>query len=93
MSPKSKWPLKTLIEVEWVDIASHNNGWMTIEETLKTIHPALCRTVGYLIGSDKLNIRLAMLQTIEDNSIGMTMVIPKGCILKIRKIKFLEALQ
>lgn len=74
----NKYPIH---EILWVD-ASGKSGWMPIHDELE---PMYCITAGYVIGEDRYRLIMAgSLNAGADK--GDVIYIPKGCILKKRKI-------
>jgi len=74
----NKYPIH---EVLWID-ASGYSGWMPMHEESNTMY---CISVGYIIGED--DRRLIMAGSLANNADKAdTRYIPKGCILKKRKI-------
>ena len=81
-----KFPESKLVEVDWVDSASRGR-WDSLANYKKEV-TAYCRSAGYLIANTKRHI--IVLQTQGANTINDALdaiTIPKGCILKIRKLK------
>ena len=74
----------TLLVISWDDILARN-VWLSDKEAQET-QPAHCKTVGWLVNDDKLNIRLT--DTVASDGEKSVIVIPKGCIRKIQKIKY-----
>lgn len=78
--------------VEWLDISSDgcDGAWNT-EDQLKDLVPAICTTIGYLYEDNKDWIKTFATYSINENSedfdIGDAVVIPRGCILLIKKIE------
>jgi hypothetical protein len=75
-----------LIEIDWLDAFS-NSGWQSEEEARKRPFDVACRTIGYFLQQDKDFIWVS-------HSIGWSkgakrdvMLIPIGCIQKIRPIQ------
>ena len=78
-----------LVELEWNDALSDEDKWAELEDydfaDLDT--NLLHRTTGYLIRENKIAFTVA--QSLRDNKqfiLGI-MTVPKGCIVKMRKLK------
>lgn len=83
---KPIFPESNLVEVDWVDSASRGR-WDSLENYKKEV-TAYCRSAGYLIADTKHH--LIILQTQGANTINDALdaiTIPKGCVLKVRKLK------
>ena len=74
----NKYPI---YEVLWID-ASGYSGWMPMHEESD---PMYCVSAGYIIGEDKYRIIMAGSFSRSADK-GDTRYIPKGCILKKRRI-------
>ena len=76
--------------VEWLDIQSCDNAWSSLDEFDKLL-PAKCTTIGYLYDENKDWVKTFATYSINENSedfdIGDAVVIPRGCILSIKKIE------
>ncbi len=70
------------VEVEWEDSCIYR-GWHSTHPTYTT---EACKTVGYLISKDNKRVVIGP-TTGEDNSLSDPLVIPRGCIKKIRYLK------
>lgn len=83
--PTSEWPLKELVEVEWVDSCTFGR-WRPKAE-YAAAEPAHCRTAGYLLKADKQCVTIVqsmgrdMVEPISDS-----MTIPRGCVTRIRRL-------
>ena len=87
--PKSvpSYPLKHIVEVFWVDSAGRSR-WDTLE-AYKKERPALCKTCGYLLESTKSHVSVALSQgdsTTLRSTVLDAIVIPRGCVTKIRRL-------
>jgi len=72
-----------LVEVLWHDTSGHHKwfdseGWGDIE-------PIVVRTMGYMVQKNKIMVRLCM-SVRDDSIIGDLMVIPRGCVVHIKKL-------
>ncbi len=76
-------PKRPLLEVEWEDSAT-NLGWRDMDEHDPA--PIVCKTVGYKIKGTKTSICLASSLS-DQGGTNDRMIIPKGCIRAIRKVK------
>lgn len=84
MKPRN-YRKNVVIEVEWIDIQS-DSAWTT-EIKAQTAKAPKCKSVGYVINSDKEILRIShTIQVSQDKDRDVT-VIPWGCIRKMRKIK------
>lgn len=83
-----KFPLKTLLEVEWEDITTFNQGWMSAAEAKKESALMPIRTVGYLLEETPKLLKLTMMMSpTNDGEVGVTAVIPKGVIKRMKTLK------
>ena len=81
-----KWPkLKKdqIVEIIWDDITSEN-GWIKYEKA-EVFPPIRCMSIGYYINETKKLIRIS--DTVNSLCDRSVLVIPKGCIVKIKRIK------
>ena len=88
MSDNTKWPMKKILEVFWVDSCSRGR-WDSLTNYQKEV-PALCRTVGYLVKQTRTYITLALSQgdmTAMSNNVLDSISIPRGCVTRIRQLK------
>jgi len=84
MKYEKKWPLKHIIEVEWIDSAVKGR-WQAKAEYEKC-QPSLCRTAGYLLVKDEK--RIVILQSnSNDGDVCDSMTIPLVCVKHIRRLK------
>jgi hypothetical protein len=92
MNPeKAKFPLKRLVEVEWEDITTQNQGWMTREEVEKEYKIAICRSVGYVFKQTDDYIVLVQKQSPTfDDTFGIVHTIPMGCVKRVKRLWGLE---
>jgi hypothetical protein len=82
MTPK--FPLKELVEVEWVDSAARGR-WGSVEEYRK--HDVVtCRTAGYLLSKTKRAVTIIQSQHTDDG-LSDAMSIPTCAVLKLRRLK------
>lgn len=84
---KTKWneiDSGTLLLITWHDIVS-DPSWLT-DEKARSIQPALCKNIGWLINSDKLNIRIT--SSVSGDGDKNVTIIPKGCIRNVQEIKY-----
>ena len=87
MSSKG-FPLGRIIECEWNDITTMNSPWQDTKSAIKECDPILVKTVGYVLEETSKHIKLAMLQTSANGGeVGVTAVIPKGCIVRSKVLK------
>ena len=70
-----------LVKIEWVDSAHAANPWIGKD---RTVTPAECKTVGWVIHDTKKFVTLAM--SVAPEQFGHAMTIPRGCITKITKL-------
>ncbi len=69
----------SLVEVTWLDAAGY------IGEELASAVPLRCKTVGWLMPSNRLTVVLAT--SLYDDSTGDFTVIPVGMVIKCREIE------
>jgi len=81
---KIKWPLKTTVEVDWIDSCSMAR-WNSKAIYEADATPLQCRTAGYLM--KKTGKELVILQSQTSNGdVCASMVIPLVCVTKIRRL-------
>ena len=82
------FPLSKLVELEWQDITTANSSWQSPKEAAAEALPILVKTVGYVLEDSSKLIKLAMLQTSANGGeVGVTCVVPKGCIVRSKILK------
>ena len=74
----------TLLLVTWDDIVD-DASWLS-DEKFQSMQPVICKSIGWFINHDKLNIRIAHSVTFDGDKSGT--VIPKGVIRNVRVIKY-----
>lgn len=74
----------TLLLLTWDDILE-DSSWSN-DEKFQNIQPAMCKSVGWFINDDKLNIRIAHAVACDGDKSGT--VIPKGVIRDVKVIKY-----
>lgn len=80
---RDKYALRCLVEVEWEDSNSHGN-WGSKDEYAK-LTTAQCRSVGYLLRSDRKEIHLV--QSVDTKGkMADSISIPRGCVRRIKRI-------
>lgn len=84
MKPTDKWPLKTLVEVDWID--SCVRGRWDSQENYATESGARCRTAGYLLKKTPKVVIIMQSQGLG-GSVADSMTIPMSCVTKIRRLK------
>lgn len=75
--------------VEWQDINSCDDAWSSSDQ-LKELLPAMCTTIGYLYEDTPTYIKtFATFSFNNDDTIDMgdCIVIPKGCVVSIKKLE------
>lgn len=83
MKPKSPWPLREIVEVEWADAVTRG-GWKAptdyqAEESMP------CRTAGYLLKQTATEV--VIIQSMSPSpSLSDSMTIPAGWVKKIRRL-------
>lgn len=83
---------RQIVEIEWEDSAS-DHGWMSTEEATGGRGTVACRSVGYLVRSDKdvvtvvQNRQNSELHAGVVYRVGEAMSIPKSVIRRIRVLK------
>jgi hypothetical protein len=74
--------------IEWEDPASEHAGWFDLtEEELSKLHPAVCRSVGWILKENKKYIILVPHLIDKDNLGSGDTSIPKSLISKKVEIK------
>ncbi len=71
-----------IVEVEWVD-SCVKGGWRMREEYLEGKGLSQCRTVGYLLRSDRQEVMVVQSQS-NTGGVADSMTIPRRCVKKIR---------
>ena len=81
-----KWPLTKLVEIEWIDSCT-GGGWRSQDSYLDDAHPAICRSIGYLLHKDAE--RVVVLQTMSSSSghVSDSMTIPRVAVKCMRVLK------
>ncbi len=74
----------TLLIISWDDILDRT-AWLSDREAQDT-QPASCKTVGWFVNDDKLNIRLT--DSVAGDGDKSVVVIPKGCVRNVQIIKY-----
>ena len=75
--------------VEWMDINSCDDAWNS-EDQVKLLMPAPCTTIGYLYEDTPNYVKtFATFSYNSDDTldIGDCVVIPKGCIVSLKKLE------
>lgn len=72
----------TLVEVTWLDAAGY------IGEELSSAVPVKCKTVGWLMDTNRLSLVLA--SSLYEDATGDFTVIPTGMVVKCREIEAYE---
>lgn len=81
-----KWPLTTLVEVEWVDSCT-GGGWRSKAAYLEDAHPTICRTIGYLLKKDTQEVVVVQTMSASTGHVSDSMAIPRVAVRKIRVLK------
>ena len=76
--------------VEWLDIQSCEDAWSSAED-FKKLLPATCTTIGYLYENNQNFVKTFATFSMNDDEeqsydYGDCIVIPKGCVVSIKKI-------
>ena len=75
-----------LVQVSWWD-ASSNDRWRKRSD-VKNDERFVCYTVGWLVHENKTSITVAStISPLDEETLSMTMNIPRGCIKKIVKVQ------
>lgn len=86
-----KFPLRSLVEVEWSDICTSNTGWQSMESAKHDAQLMDIRTVGYVLEDTSKILKLCMMQApTNDGEVGVTAVIPKSVIKKSKVLSGLK---
>ena len=80
----SKWPLRRIVEVDWIDAASRGR-WQNADEHRKAATPIACRSVGYLLTSDSQRVTVIQSQGVLGD-VSDSMTIPRRMVLRMRTI-------
>lgn len=90
---KNKYQKWSRVEIHWIDSTSvriSGKGWHKYQEVEDAMNQSECiKTSGYKFGENKYFIMVAMSMTMENGMpalFGDPMLIPKGCIIKIKNI-------
>ena len=70
------------VHVTWIDSAAAARQWIDKEE-LMTV--AVCSSVGFLLERTRRHILIA--QSYSDTQYGQVLVIPAGCIRKVKRLR------
>lgn len=83
-----RFPLNKIVEAEWHDITTLNSPWQPAKDAAAECTPITVKTVGYVLEDAPKFLKLAMLQTsCNGGEVGVTAVIPKGCIIRSKVLK------
>ena len=74
-----------MVEVEWADAATQH-GWGDPAEHAARPVP-MCRTLGYLIRSDRSGVYVSGTICTNDNGVADTTRIPRGMVLRVRRVR------
>jgi hypothetical protein len=75
---------RPIVEVWWLDSHAWERPWIEMDQ--RPPHSAAaCKSVGYLIEKDKHFVIVS--QSMGDDEYGGAFSIPRGCIVKIRRLK------
>lgn len=82
---EERFPLRTRIEVEWVDSSSRGQ-WDSVEGyKIKTARALRIRSIGYLLRSDRSEI--VLIQSMGVNAdVADSVTIPRGCVKTVRRL-------
>lgn len=82
---KKKWKL---ILVVWVDIVhGYYDGWCRVKKKSAKLKVSTIKTVGWLVKNKKKS--LTVCQNLASDGDGFSLVvIPRGCVKKIRRLKW-----
>lgn len=78
------------VEIDWVDSIQNTGGWKSPDDfSWKTHYGAMHhKTIGYYINECKLGITVCQAHADDNDDLFVgAFTMPKGCILKIRKLK------
>ena len=74
------------MEVSWIDSNGYGR-WASLGD-LRNHSVASCKSIGYLLKETKKEIILVGTQSYCNDGDGMqTLAIPRGCVIKIRRLK------
>ena len=75
-----------MVEVFWVDSAFHR-GWTGHEAKRREMSAAECRTMGYLVESNRACVKVAHSVDIENESFADAIAIPRVAVRRIRNVR------
>jgi hypothetical protein len=73
------------VEVKWYDILD-DNDWLSAADAKKK-KAALCCSLGYFLNSTNSVLRISPSREIFDDKDRTIMVIPRGCIVSVKKLR------
>lgn len=80
--------MTNLVEVTWEDICTYSdNKWRKREFVVDDLTPTNVKTVGYIVKSTKKFLVLASTVSEFDDTLH-TIVIPRGTVLSVKKLKY-----
>lgn len=74
------------VEICWVDSTDMGLGWCDHDHHIAELEPIRIITRGFVVGQSKDAIKVSPTIS-EDNGFYSLFVIPKGCIINIRRLK------
>lgn len=74
-----------IVEVEWVDSCSH--GKWTSREYYEKETVSVCRSVGYLLVKDRIQIQVLQSQDETSEQVADSISIPRTAVLRVRRLK------
>ena len=89
MTKNTVWPLKTLVEVEWLD-ACTGTGWNPESVYREECGLSRCRSVGYIFETDKEKLVLIQSMSSDTQHLSASLAIPKVGIVRMKKLKGLS---
>lgn len=75
-----------LVLVEWID-SRRGEGWTLVEELRKDRKPTICKSVGWVIGEDKVSLTLSGNLGEDPEQCCGDMTIPTKCIIRMTNLK------
>jgi len=75
--------LKQMVYILWHDAQSEGPGWVASEDINTEL--AVCHSIGFIHIEDKEKITI--LQSYGESDVSQSLTIPKGWIIKIKKLR------
>ena len=72
-----------MVEVEWIDSAATPGWGVDVNDGDGLVE---CRTAGYLVGKDRVSVKIVQSQT-SHGSNGEMIAIPRSCVRRITRLQ------